>query len=336
MRETPTLNAAVIGLGSWARTLVESVQGKSAKIRFTRAVTRTPSKARDFARKHGFPVDDNLRGMLSDSKVDAVVIATPHSQHLDQVRAAAKAGKHVFAEKPLTLARKDAKAAVAACQRAGVVLAVGHNRRFLPLVAELKRMVGAGMLGTILHVESNFSGPSGYRHADSTWRSSQDESPAGGMTGRGVHLTDLMIHLFGPIVEVDARSLRRALAIDMDDTTVMLLRFASGMTGYLGTLTATAEEWRFQVFGSQGWADMRGLRMLTVSLIGKAPETHTFPELDMERAALEAFADAVAGGPPFPVTPAQAIHNTAVLEAIVNSAKRGTLVKLNSSRQSTS
>ena len=141
------LNAAVLGLGSWARTLVESVQGKSAKIRFTRAVTRTPSKAEDFARKHGFPVDDDFTKLLADQTVDAVVIATPHSQHLDQVRAAAKSGKHVFAEKPLTLGRKDAAAVVAACRRAGVVLAVGHNRRFLPLVAELKRMVDGGALG---------------------------------------------------------------------------------------------------------------------------------------------------------------------------------------------
>lgn len=314
------LNAAIVGLGSWGKVLVEAVQGRSSKIRFTRAVTRTPSNARDFAAKHGLALDDDLAGLLKDPSIDGIVLATPHSKHRAQIEAAAAAGKPILVEKPLALTRDDATAAVEAARRAGVVLAVAQNRRFLPLVHRLKEMIDGGVLGQPLHVEGNFSGPSGFRHASSSWRGSRAESPAGGMTGRGMHVTDLMIHFFGPVVEVDARSVRRALTIDLDDTTAMLLRFASGMTGYLGTLTATADLWRLAVFGTRGWAEMRGYRTLTTCLIGEPTQTTEFPEFDMERAELEAFADAVAGRAPYPVPNGEVVNNVALLEAAVASA----------------
>lgn len=310
------LNAAIVGLGSWGQILVRSVHGKSERIRIVRAATRTVSKAEAFARETGIPVGDDFNAVLEDDSVDAVIIATPHSQHVEQIVAAAARGKHVFIEKPLALEVAGVQEAFGACEKAGVVLAVGQNRRFLPAVARIRELVQDGALGKLMHVEGNFSGPSGYRHARSTWRSTQQESPWGGMTGRGLHMSDLMISFMGNIREVDARSFRQVLQTEMDDTTVSLLRFETGATGYLGTLTATGEEWRLQLFGSKGWAEIRKHRHLTLCFVEGGSRTEEFADFDIERAELEAFADAVEGKATYPVARAEVVNNIGFLEAI--------------------
>ncbi len=318
------LDAAIVGLGRWGRVLVSSVQGKSNQIRFVRAVTRRPALAEDFAHEQGLTLDDDYAAALADPAVGAVVLATPHSQHVGQVKQAAAAGKPVLVEKPFALEHAGAAEAVAACEAAGVILGVAQNRRFLPATIRLKQMVADGVLGKILHVEGNMSGPSGMRHQTSTWRGTIAESPSGGMTGKGIHVIDAMIHLLGPIVEVDARSLRQATTGELDDTTVMLLRFATGATGYLATLTATASLWRLQVFGTKGWAEMRGEKTLAVLMAQETQEEVTgFGPLDTERAELEAFADAIAGGTPYPVPNDEVLANIAVLEAVGESARIG-------------
>ncbi len=327
------LNAAIIGLGRWGQLLVDSVQEvgrpKGGHIRFTRAVTRTPASAAAFAGRQGLALSADYASILDDREIAAVVIATPHSQHADQIEAAAKAGKHVFVEKPMTLDRADAERAVAACHGAGVVLAAGHNRRFLPSTQALKALIDGGELGTILHVEGNFSGPLAFGYASGMWRADAVENPAGGMAAMGIHMLDAIIHLCGPIAAVRAQSLRRVLTIDTDDTTSALLRFAGGMTGTLATIAATPRLWRIQVFGSRGWAHLRAPEVMDVHLLETEPETRTFPAVDIERAELEAFAAAVAGDADYPVTADEAVHGVAVFEAIVASAaQHGELVNV--------
>ena len=319
------LKAGIAGLGRWGQVLVNSVQGKSDKITFVAGCTGRKDRARAFCDDNGLDLRDGLADLLTDPDLDAVVLATPHSQHADQVIAAAAAGKQIFIEKPFTLDKASAQAAAEAAAHAGVVLALGHNRRFHPAMRKLKEMVAGGELGKILHVEGNLSSPSALRFAPEGWRAQADESPAGGMTAMGVHVVDSMIHLMGEIAQVTAQSHRQVLQIPVDDTTVMLFNFKSGATGYLGTLTATAMLWRVQVFGTDGWAEMHNYDRLIIrrrpadnSLA--AEEIVEFPKFDMERAELEAFADACAGGPAFLVTPDQAVHGTAVLEAIIKSA----------------
>ena len=176
------IRAAIFGLGRWGQRLVDSVQNRSDAIRFVTAVTRTPAKAERFAARHGLRLGDDPDAALYDPGIDAVVLATPHRQHADQAVAAAVAGKHVFIEKPLALAKAEAARAAQACDRGGVVLAAGHTRRFLPAMHELRGQVRSFRLGTILHVEGQFSGLSGLRYRAENWRAYSEESPAGGMT----------------------------------------------------------------------------------------------------------------------------------------------------------
>lgn len=334
------IRAAIVGLGRWGRNLVESVQGASDAIRFVAAVTRTPARAEDFAREKGFPLYDSYERVLADRRVDALVLATPHTQHAAQIVAAAQAGKHVFTEKPLALEARSAAAAVRACARAGVTLAVGYNWRFQPALQEIRRMLEDGRLGKLLHLEGNFCGPSVYRFPREHWRQAREEGPAGGMTGRGVHLVDAFLYLAGRIASVHAQSFRRVLDYGLDDTTSMLFRFACGASGYLGTVIATAETWRMQVFGSRGWVEVGDvehlttweLRVCTVDPqnlgVHQRPRVMTFPEVRTERAELEHFARAAAERRPLAVPGGDEVHNVAVFEAILRSARAGKTVRL--------
>ncbi len=137
------IDAAIVGLGRWGRALVGAVHRKSERIRFVREVDIASGSV--------------LQDALDDASVQAVVLATPHSVHRSQAIAAAQAGKHVFCEKPLALRADDARAMIAACERAGVVLAVGHNRRFWPAMRALKAMLAEGRLGRLLHIEGHNS-----------------------------------------------------------------------------------------------------------------------------------------------------------------------------------
>ena len=334
------ISAAIVGLGRWGQNLVNSVHGRSDKIRFVAGATRTVAKAESYARGKGFPLYDSYEKVIADPKVDAVVLATPHTRHAEQIIAAAKAGKHVFTEKPLALTQSSAEAAVRACAKAGVTLAVGYNWRFQPALQEIKRLFESGKLGKILHMEGNFCGPSVYRFSKDHWRQAREEGPAGGMTGRGVHVVDAFLYLSGHIESVHAQSFRRALNYGIDDTTSMLYRFRNGATGYLGTVIATAETWRMQVFGSTGWVEVGDVEHLTTwqmkvcyvdpqnLLVHHKPQVLTYPQTSTECAELENFAQAVTEKRPLAVPGGDEVHNVAVLEAILKSAKAGKTVRV--------
>ena len=334
------IRAAIVGMGTWGQNLVASVQGKSDLIHFVAGATRTPAKAMEFAKRHGIEMCESYDRILASSAIDAVVLATPHSLHSEQIIAAAKAGKHVFTEKPLGLNKDISITAVRACAEHKVTLAVGYNWRFQPALQEIKRMLKDGRLGKLLHIEGNFCGPSAYRFGRDHWRQDRDEVPAGGMTGRGVHVVDAMLYLAGGIESVTAQSVRLAQNFGVDDTTSMLFRFKGGATGYLGTVIATAETWRMQIFGSRGWAEVGDVEHLTTwqmrvcnldpesPLVKQQPQLMTFAQTSTERAELEHFAKAAMAGQLLAVVDGDEVHNVAVLEAIVRSVQDGTRVRL--------
>ena len=269
------LRAAIFGAGRWGTRLIESVQGKSGKIGFVAAVTRNPADRRPLADRFGLTLTKNYADVLADPGIDAVVLCTPHSQHAGEIIAAAKAGKHVFCEKPFTLTRADAEAAIAACKAAGITLHVGFNRRYAPAYVDMKRRIDAGEIGKVRHIEGQFSGPPSYQTEPGNWRSNQMESPGGSMTARGVHIVDSMVHIAGLVETVFAFSVRLQHEIDVDDTTACLLRFAGGVTGTLGTLHATSSFYRIHVFGSKGALEMRGeTELLASDLAGNTQRIH--------------------------------------------------------------
>jgi len=323
------VNAAIYGMGRWGNRLTESVQG-SEKIRIVKGISRDPEKHKEFSQRTGIKVVSSYGRVLKDPEIGAVILATPHSLHMKQIIQAAKAGKHVFVEKPITLTRKSAEKAIEACRAAGVTLGMGFNRRYAPSFVEMMNRIRAGQIGDVLHVEAAHSGATGYGLAPDSWRATRAEAPGGGMTARGIHTLDAMIQVAGLVSSVYAFSSNRKLpaGVDMDDTTSMLLKFANGVTGCLSTLFTTAELYRVHVFGSKGWLELRGDTELTFRGLQGAPEKITLPAVDKEKLELEAFADAIAGKNPFLVPAEEAINGVAVLEAIVASANKGKPVQI--------
>jgi predicted dehydrogenase len=323
------LDTAIIGMGRWGQTLVDSVQARNdAGIRFVAGCTGRPERAADWAARQGIRILPDFAAVLADRAVQAVAIASPHGLHAEQVIAAARAGKHVFVEKPFTLTKASAEAAVAACRKAGVVLALGHNRRFLPAVAAMKAMLEDGRLGTLLHVEGQFSGPGAAAYTPGMWRANRAESPLGGMGGMGIHMVDMFIHLAGRIAEVAVQSHARVLDNGLDDTTAGLFRFASGATANFATLALAPRFWRVGLFGTDAWAVLPGHETLVVCRRDGSPEETVFPATDIERAELIAFAAAVAGGPAYPLPLDQAVHGVAVYEAMIGAAASGSTYRV--------
>jgi predicted dehydrogenase len=336
------LNVGIAGLGWWGSTLVDSVQDSNA-LRFVAASTRSRSEQdKSTAAKHHLRLVDSWDELLRTPGIGAIVLATPPSGHTDQIIAAANAGKHVFCEKPLAIDKASAAAAIAAVEHCGVTLGLGYNRRFHPSWIDLKRRVHSGELGTILHVECTMSGPNGLTATNQAWRSQLVEAPCGGLIPMGVHAIDGLIDLFGDIDHVYCQSFRRAVTNENDDTTSVLFRMKAGMSAYLGTMMATAGTFRFQVYGSKAMALLGGAvhvagqsshqrrsglfgTYLVQPIKGEA-ENIDVPVFDVNRAELEAFASAAAGGPSYPISHQQMVHGAAATEAILASARSGQVV----------
>lgn len=306
------IDAAIVGLGRWGKTLVDAVQGKSDKIRFTRAVSRDPSQHREFLEKHHLLAGNSLAEALNDRSIKAVALATPHTQHVDEVIAVAASRKHVFCEKPLALTRDDARRAIAACGEAGVVLGIGTDKRYFPAIAEVIRLAESGELGPLIHVEGNFSNEvaAGF----TAWRESFAETPAGGMTGTGIHVLDAMMKIAGPVKRVHARLLPLKPGPDPWDSLSVLLEFASGVGGTLSCVRSTPMFLRLHAFGRNGSAEAVSRHDIIIRKSGAEPIRLKYQGIDSVRVNLEAFADAIEGRAPYPVSPDEiaAVTNTFV------------------------
>jgi predicted dehydrogenase len=318
------LGVAVVGLGWWGRIIVPLLKG-SAKLRVVCGVDVRPVEL------EGIRTLTSFEEALKDPEVQGVVLCTPHTQHADQIVAAANAKKHVFCEKPLSLSRADVLRAVKACSQNEVALAVGHEKRFEPPVQELVRMAKAGDLGTLLQIEANFSQDKFLALTADNWRMSEKEAPAGPMTATGIHLLDLSVGLLGPAQHVYAKVRQLGSRLTNGDTLGIMVTHKSGANSLISAILATPFDGRFALYGNKGWAEVRDKAHpeapegwnLTVTRRGSQSQITSYPPAKAVLANLEAFADAAAKRAPYPVPQDQMIANVAALEAVFRSVKSG-------------
>src|SRR5690348_9164953 len=297
------IDTAIVGLGWWGKTLVKAARDFDTPLRFVRGITLEPDTVRDFAAEREIELGTSIDEVLADKSIKAVVLATPHTMHRAQVEAIAGTGKHIYCEKPFALTKADAQAALDACKRAGVVIAVGHHFRLMPSMQVLAELKQAGAFGTIMNAEGNYSHDWLANYPAGSWRLRPEESRAGGMTGMGIHVLDCFRDLVGPMKRVSALSKARALKLETGDTTTALIEFENGVTGTLGTTIKTPFRWRIAVFGEKCWAESVGEARVIVRYVGKDD-----PEV-IERAHdnhlgrnLDCFAKAVQGQCTFPIS----------------------------------
>ena len=317
------INTAIVGLGWWGKNLVKAARDFGAPLNFTRAVSLEPDTVRDFAAEHRLALGTSLEEVLADRAIQAVVLATPHSKHRAQVEAAARAGKHIYCEKPFALAKADAAAMLEAVERAGVVIAVGHHFRLMPSMRVLAEVKASGALGAIMHAEGNYSHDWLADYPVDGWRMAAAESRAGGMTGMGIHVLDSFRDLVGPMKRVAALSKARVLQVPAGDTTAALVEFENGATGTLATTLKTPFVWRIALYGENCWVESVSETRAIVRHAGKEPEVIDKPADNHLGRNLDYFAKAAMGQGAFPISADGILQTAAALEAVFKSADAG-------------
>ena len=324
------LKAAVVGLGWWGKQITTCLKD-SRHIRVTHAVDVAPAIVSGFALEHGLQLTASLDAILAERTVDAVIIATPHSQHEAQVLKAVAAGKQVFCEKPLALTADGAQRMLDACEQAGIVLGVGHERRYEPAMEYLLQAVTSGQLGQILHLEANVSHNLFVSMDTSNWRVSQNDAPAGAMTALGIHVTDLFISFVGRPKSVQAKTAKVLQTVVGVDHVSAQIDFVSGATAALTCLSSTPFHCRIAVYGTRGWIEVRengnvDKGMPTDVVIADAEgkrTTKSYAAINTVLANFESWAQAALGRGTYRYTREQLLDNIRVLEAIVFSAAEG-------------
>lgn len=323
------LRAAVVGLGWWGQQIVVSL-ADSAALRPDLGVDPT-ELGRAAGRRLGLRTTADLAEALSDPGIDVVILCSPHAFHSAQIIAAARAGKHVFCEKPLCTTADEARAAIAAITEAGVQIGVGHERRFEPPVLDLRRRLSAGEFGEILLLEGNFSQDKFLTLLPDNWRLSPTDAPVGPLSATGIHLVDLSVAVLGTPTEVWARLATRGSDFANGDTLTITLGFDGGATALIGAVLATPFIGRLMVLGSTGWVEIRdrshpeqprGWDVTTVHR-GEEPVTAFVPPHPVVRDNLEAFAAAVRAGGGYPIPQAEMTATVRTFEAITRSVSSG-------------
>jgi len=319
---------ALVGVGWWGRKILDVLQAAPEEIRVVRAVEPNVESVSAVCAEKDIPLSADYADALRDRSVDAVVLATPHSLHEAQIEAAVAAAKHVFCEKPLALTKAGAVKAVALCRDAGLVLGMGHERRWEPPIAELLAKADAGVLGRVHQIEANFSHNKFLSLDRNNWRLKPDQAPAGGMTATGIHLLDLSVRLLGPAESVLCHCEQLSSDLPQGDTVAAYVKFRGGGTSYVSASLANPFMSRFTVYGAKGWIDIRDRAhvespagwIVTSAMEGGPIATVEVPPAEPVKDNLVSFARAVRGVETYPITAAQLIDNIALLEAVFASA----------------
>jgi UDP-N-acetyl-2-amino-2-deoxyglucuronate dehydrogenase len=257
-----------------------------------------------------------------DPTIKGVVLATPNQLHLQQVRAAASSGKHIFVEKPLAPTVAESREILELCTAAGVILMVGHNARRRTRIRTMKRFLDDGRLGQALVAEANNSHAGGLSIQPDDWRWSPLNCPGGPLTQLGIHHVDTLQYLLGPVARVSAWQRRLAVKAAIPDVSTTLLEFESGALGYLGAHYAVPDTRYLFLLGTE--ANVRWDRALGLVVESEAgSESITLQEIDTIQEEIDEFALCIATNSRPEVGGVEALAAVTVIEAAVLSNERG-------------
>jgi predicted dehydrogenase len=328
------LKAAIVGLGWWGRTIQRELAASDVIRPVLGIDPHEPARAA--AAAEGLVTSARFEDALERRDVAAIIVCSPHGQHAAQIVAGAKAGKHVFCEKPLCTSARDMESVAAAVTAAGVQLGIGHERRFEPGVIDLRTRLAAGEFGTPLLMEGNFSQDKFFALPPDNWRLSAEAAPVGPLSATGIHLVDLSIALFGQPAEVWAKLATRGSAFANGDTLAVMITFQNGACAQLTAILATPFVGRVAVYGSHGWAEIRDRTHpeqptgwdVTAVHRGGSPATRFLPPHPAVRDNLESFGRAAADGTPYPVSLDEIVANVRTFEAITRSVLGGRIERV--------
>ncbi len=323
------LRVASLGMGWWSDVLADAI-GRTDKIEIAACFTRSEDKRAAFARKYGCEPAGSYEEILADDSIEAIINTTPNHVHLESTKAAAEAGKHVFLDKPIAHTVSDGKALTRACADAGVVLAIGYQRRRENHFRWIREKIDAGEFGRLVQAECNISRDREGQFELGHWRYQADAMPGGVMLQIGIHYTDVLTYIMGPIAAVSGRTAQLVLPGDNPDVANLILEHESGAISNLTASYASASEYYLMnIYGKTATAYYTLFDGLRVLYRGeKAPQAVACEKNDTIAEELEEFADAVRGGAAPEMEGEAATSSLAVIRAGVRSSKEGRRVEV--------
>ena len=323
------LRVASLGMGWWSDVLADAIN-RSGKLTISACYSRSEEKRAAFAAKYGCRAAPSYEAILADKDIEAVINTTPNGVHLETTRAAADAGKHVFLDKPIANTVSDGRRITEICRKAGVVLALGYQRRRESQFRWIKRQIDEGLFGKLVNAEANISRDRLGKIDLASWRYQAAGMPGGVMLQIGIHYTDVLEYLIGPVKAVSGQFARLVLPGDNPDVASLVLEHENGALSTLNASYASASEYYLMnIYGKEATAyyDMfEGLRMLKRG--EEKPVKVPFANKDTIAEELEEFADAVRGAGAPEIGGEYATTSLAVIRAGIVSAREGRHVEI--------
>jgi predicted dehydrogenase len=311
-------------MGWWSDVLADAIK-RSGKLEIVTCFSRSEEKRHAFAKKYQCDASRTFKEVLEDKSVEGIINTTPNDAHLETTAAAARAGKHVFLDKPIANTIADARAITEACRKAGVVLAVGYQRRRESQFRWVRKQIDAGVFGRLVNAESNISRDRAGKIDLGSWRYQASGMPGGVMLQIGIHYTDVLEYLVGPVAAVSARLAQLVLPGDNPDVASLVLEHENGALSTLNASYASASEnYVMNIYGKEASAyyDLhQGLRFVKRNVPGAAPVPCAKNDAIIEE--LEEFAAAARGGAEPEMTGERATASLAVIRAGIVSAREG-------------
>src|SRR5216684_7770295 len=323
------LPVACIGMGWWSDVLADAIQ-RSKKLKIVACYTRSEGKRKAFAAKYDCRAAPSYEAVLEDRAIEAIVNTTPNDAHLETTRQAASAGKHVFLDKPIANGVSEGRAITEACRKAGVVLALGYQRRRESHFRWIRERIDAGDFGKLVNAEANISRDRLGKVDLDSWRYTAARMPGGVMLQIGIHYTDVLEYLIGPVKAVSGRFAQLVLPGDNPDVASLVLEHENGALSTLNASYASASEYYLMnIYGKEATAYYdfhQGLRFLRRG--SKTSESIPCQTNDPIVEELEEFAAAVRGDAEPEMDGGRGTASLAVLLAGIRSAKEGRRVEV--------
>lgn len=234
---------ASIGIGWWSDVLADAAGRTDGQVQIVSCFTRSEDKRQAFAEKYNCRNASSLDELLADPELDGIINTTPNHVHLETTRAAAKAGKHVFLDKPIANVIGEAKAITQVCKDAGVVLVVGYQRRRESHFRWIKERIDSGEFGKMVQAEANISRDREGKFELGHWRYTADGMPGGVMLQIGLHYVDVLMMLLGPVKTVSGMASQLVLPGDNPDVGTLMMHHENGAVSSLSTSYASASEY---------------------------------------------------------------------------------------------
>jgi predicted dehydrogenase len=252
--EARKLRVAVLGIGWWSDVLADAAR-RSGMIEIAACYTRSDDKRRVFAQKYGCRAAASYDEILADRDIAAIINTTPNAQHLETTRLAAAAGKHVFLDKPIANRVAEGREIARLCEKAGVVLSLGYQRRRESHFRWIKAEIEAGRFGRLVQAECNISRDRLGKIDLASWRYQASGMPGGVMLQIGIHYVDVLEMLLGPVRRVCGMAAQLVLPGDNPDVANLILEHECGAISNLTASYASASEfYMMNVYGKEASA----------------------------------------------------------------------------------